>query len=881
VLAAGTRLGPYEVLAPLGAGGMGEVYRAHDPRLGREVAIKILPAEALADPARRARLAQEARAASSLNHPHIVTIHEIESADGVDFIVMEYVPGQTLDGLIPKHGMRVGEALRLAIPIADALAAAHAAGIVHRDVKPANVMVTRQGVVKVLDFGLAKLRHADAAAGKDDTTVGVESKLSRPGTVAGTLAYMSPEQASGGKVDARSDVFSFGAVLYEMVTGRRPFAGGSSAEMLASLLKEQPKPPSEIGSDVPKELERIIQRCLRKEPGRRFQHMVDVKIELEEIKEDTDSGTNARSVPVRRQRGLWAAAALIGVLALATGGLLLWRSRQPERPAPYLVPLTSTPGDETYPTFSPDGDQVAFAWNGEKGDNTDIYVKMVGSTETHRLTTDPAVDSYPSWSPDGRQIAFVRLSTGSAAGTIHVISPLGGSDRKLSDQPVAPGPLSWSPDGRWLATGAAYGGTFLQSDLPQGIRLIDASSGDVRSITSPTGPASHIEPALSPDGRHLAYASCPRNSCYVDVVELGPGYAPKEAARRLTRRLIWPQGLAWTRDGASVVYGDLLSGRLWRVSIQGDAPPARVEIAGLGTGFFFPAIAVSRDRLAFVRAGTRDAIYRFEAGRPPEAVAASSLPYWTWNPHLSPDGSRLAFESNRGGGGDEIWVAAADGSNPVQLTHGPGLWQGSPRWSPDGRSIAFDSYGEDGQWDIWTIDADGGSLRRVTSNPADDNQPTWSQDGRFIYFSSDRTGTATVWRVPVAGGREEEVARTGGGRSQEAPDGKTLFFQRASRAQSSPLLAVSLAGGPERTVVDCVTRQGFAVGVAGVYHVGCDGNARGLPLSLLDPATGRDRLLGTLEGFLEGLTVSPDGKTILYAKDAGEGSDLVLIENFR
>ncbi len=880
-LSHGTRLGPYEVIAPLGAGGMGEVYRARDTRLGREVAIKVLPAERLSDPVRRARFEQEARAVAALNHPHIVTIHEIERAGDTDFIVMELVPGKTLDALIPRTGMRLGEALRVAIPLADALAAAHAGGIVHRDLKPANVMVTPEGVVKVLDFGLAKLTQAEEASGEDATTLDAQARLSRPGTVAGTPAYMSPEQASGGPVDARSDIFSFGAVLYEMVTGRRPFGGGSSAEMLAALLKEQPKPPSEVVADVPKELERIILRCLRKDPGRRFQHMSDVKVELEEIKEDTDSGTKAPSLPVRRKSGLWVAAALMGALALATGGLLVSRARQPDRPAPSLVLLTSTPGDETYPTFSPDGDQIAFAWNGEKQDNTDIYVKMIGSTETHRLTTDPATDSYPSWSPDGRQIAFVRLSAGSPTGRIHVISPLGGSDRKLSDQPVAPGPLSWSPDGRWLATGAPWGGTFLRSNLPPGIRLVDVSSGEVRSITSPTGPASHMQPALSPDGRHLAYASCPRTSCYVDVVELRPGYAPKEAARRLTRRPIFPQGLTWTRDGASVVYGDMLSGRLWRVSIQGDAPPARVELAGLGTGSFFPAIAVSRDRLAFVRPGNSDAIYRFEAGRPPQAVAASSLPYWDWNPHLSPDGSRLAFESNRGGGGDEVWLAASDGSNPVQLTHGPGLWQGSPRWSPDGRRIAFDSYGEDGQWDIWTIDADGGSLRRVTSDPAEDNQPTWSQDGRFVYFSSDRSGTQTVWRVPVAGGREEEVARTGGGRSQEAPDGKTLFFQRASRAQSSPLLAVSLAGGPERTVVDCVARQGFAVGVAGVYHVGCDGDARGLPLSLLDPATGRDRLLGTLEGFVEGLTVSPDGKTILYAKYAGEGSDLMMIENFR
>ena len=340
-------------------------------------------------------------------------------------------------------------------------------------------------------------------------------------------------------------------------------------------------------------------------------------------------------------------------------------------------------------------------------------------------------------------------------------------------------------------------------------------------------------------------------------------------------------GLAWKRDGASLAYSDQLSGyRLWRVSVQGNEPPRQIEIGGFGAQW--PAIAASRDRLAFSRMGTQDDIYRFQVGRPAVPVVVSS--FSDWNPHLSPDGSRLAFESNRGGGGDEIWLAATDGSNPTQLTHGPGLLQGSPRWSPDGRRIAFDSYGEDGHSDIWTIDADGGSLRRLTSSPSAHAMPTWSHDGRFVYFTSDRAGAQTIWRVPVAGGPEEQVTHTGGGRCEEAADGQTLFFLRASG--NSPLLAVSLAGGQERTVIDCVPRFGYALGRAGIYHEGCGGDPRAVPLLLRDTATGRDRLLGTLErawaGELgRGLTVSADGSVILYSKVIGEGSDLVLIENFR
>jgi Tol biopolymer transport system component len=304
----------------------------------------------------------------------------------------------------------------------------------------------------------------------------------------------------------------------------------------------------------------------------------------------------------------------------------------------------------------------------------------------------------------------------------------------------------------------------------------------------------------------------------------------------------------------------------------------RIEVAGWADAFW-PTIALSRNRLAFERRLSTAHIYRFEVGRPSEAaVAASSLE--NFHPHLSPDGRRFAFESFRGGEGDAIWIAEADGSNPMQLTHGQGVHQGSPRWSPDGQRIAFDSLGEDGHSDIWTIDVDGGSPRHLTSDPGDETVPSWSHDGRFVYFSaSNREGGPGLWRIPASGGSEERLTLNGAGLADEAADGKTLFFQRDS--DSSPLLALPLAGGPERKVIDCVSARGFAVGPGGIYHLGCMANQRAVPLYLLDPATGRDRLLGKLERPYEGLTVSSDGKTILYGKLAGEGSDLMMIENFR
>src|SRR5713101_4913918 len=337
-LTLGSKLGSYEVLSLLGAGGMGEVYRARDTRLGRVVAIKVLPAERMADENRRRRFVQEAQAASALNHPNIVTIYQIESADGNDFIVMEYVPGKTLDTVIPRQGMRLGEVLRIAIPIADAVARAHAAGIVHRDLKPANVVVGSDGAVKVLDFGLAKLaalEEADSPKRETRSEDGDATPLSRPGTVAGTVEYMSPEQATGNTVDARSDVFSFGAVLYEMVTGRRAFAGNSTAETLAALMHEHPKAPRELAPDVPRDLERVILRCLQKDPDRRFQHMADVKVELQEIKDESDSQPAAAQAPARRRRHWWLAVALAGALLLAPVAVWLrWRPREIELAPP-------------------------------------------------------------------------------------------------------------------------------------------------------------------------------------------------------------------------------------------------------------------------------------------------------------------------------------------------------------------------------------------------------------------------------------------------------------------------------------------------------------------------------------------------------------------
>jgi serine/threonine protein kinase len=405
VIAPGTKLSHFEIVEKLGEGGMGVVYKARDLNLDRLVAIKILSAGAVSNPDRQARFVQEAKAASSLNHPNIITVYEIDTTAELPFIAMEYVDGKTLDRLIPSHGMPLDDALRYAVQITGASSDAHAAGITHRDLKPANVMVTDKGNVKVLDFGLAKLSEhsgegSGLAGGTAVATAGMQQLKTEEGTILGTFSYMSPEQAEGKKVDGRSDIFSFGVMLYQMLTGLRPFRGDSRLSTMAAILREEPRPAGELVTGLPAEVDRVLARAMRKDPARRFQTMADLKVALEELRDESSSGrlsmlaTTARPRP--KTRWPLIAGAVAAVLVLAAGVWMLRKAGQP-MPPQTIVPLTTYAGSELNPAFSPDGNQVAFSWDGEKQENFDIYIKLVeGGGTPVRLTTDPASDIRPA-----------------------------------------------------------------------------------------------------------------------------------------------------------------------------------------------------------------------------------------------------------------------------------------------------------------------------------------------------------------------------------------------------------------------------------------------------------------------------------------------------
>lgn len=498
----GSELGHFSLLEKIGEGGMGQVYKARDTRLERLVAIKLLAEARLTDADLRARFVQEAKAPSALNHPNIITIHEIGEHDGRTFIVMELVDGKPLNELIHRKGMRLTEALRIGAQVADALASAHAAGIVHRDLKPANIMVDAHGRVKVLDFGMAKL-FAPAAVGADEATrtLSLDRPVTEEGAIVGSVPYMSPEQAEGKPVDARSDIFSFGAVLYEMITGQRAFPGESRISTLAAVVEKDPPPPSGISSTTPPELDRLIARCLRKDVERRSQNMADVKLALEELRDESESGKLARpatAAPAGARRWLWPALAGASVLIAVTA--LAWtylNQSGTESKPPDLVRLSPDDGySYGKPAISPDGGFVAYV--SDRSGKDELWLHQVGGSDPIQLTHSAESVSFSSFFPDGKRIVYVTNSADGLRSTIQVMSALGGESRVLIQCGRF---MNWdpmlSPDGSRIAY-------FERSQAGWRLMTVSSSGGQPREL-----PAwAHMgwefgRVAWTPDSRYL------------------------------------------------------------------------------------------------------------------------------------------------------------------------------------------------------------------------------------------------------------------------------------------------------------------------------------------------------------------------------------------
>lgn len=734
----------YEILERLGEGGMGAVYRAVDTRLGRSVAIKLLRVGGTADAENKKRFIQEARAASALNHPHIITIYDIGHEAGVDFIVMEYVAGASLADVIGRAGLDIREALQYAVQIADALAAAHAAGIVHRDIKPSNIVVSEKGSIKVLDFGLAKLiESVDVTPIDEHLTTATEGSRKHPqtdeGTILGTAAYMSPEQAEGKRADARSDVFSFGALLYEMVTGRRAFHGDTKMSTLAAILAKEPDPPSRIVPGLSRDLEKVIVRCLRKSSERRWQSMADLKVALNELLEETESGSLA--APVSNPHRLWprrpirlAAIAIIamGVLAFSAWWAVL--SPTPADSRPFRMRLTADVGWTDYPAISRDGRILAYASDRSGEGNLDIWVQQVPDGAPVRLTRHAADDDDPSFSADGSKIAF---HSSRLEGGVYVVPTLGGEERLLAKRGYSP---RFSPDGAWIAYGVA--------ESPGGrIDVAPATGGPATPVTA--GFYLAQAPVWSPDGRFLLFwgqrhrDAPPENNVDWYVVPATGGPAVGTSVRRVLQREGFqgfhglPTPDAWVQVGNRILFhghvGD--SWNMWQVALS----PNTWQVSGAPQGVTFgttdeAAASVTADgRMAFISRTMSADIWslpvdtdRGTVQGPVTRVTQDAAD--DYDPTLSVDGSTLVFRSRRAGRYDVVLRNLGTGSETM-LTQTTA--DEHPAVSPDGTNVAY-SVPQNGKMPIFVMAATGGVPQQVCVDCGDVEQ--WSPDGGAILY---------------------------------------------------------------------------------------------------------------------------------------------------
>jgi eukaryotic-like serine/threonine-protein kinase len=888
--AAGQRIGRYKILSRIGAGGMGEVYLAEDTQLRRRVALKLLPVSFSNDGERVRRFEQEARAAARLAHPNVCIIHEVGQADnGCHFIAMEYVEGETLRQRLARGRLGVDAALDVGLQVARALAAAHAAGIVHRDVKPENIVLRSDGYAKVLDFGLAKLVEPVARTTSVDTAATNTSAVAletETGVVMGTASYMSPEQARGLRVDQRSDIFSFGAVLYEMLAGEVAFARESFVDTLHAIIHEDPPKLSEARPEAGTACERLVSHCMEKDPERRFQSASDLVFAIEALSEPTRSKPAVRlpRVPVKR---LWPAAAAVALVA-ATAAITWTVSRSstaPEQPWSLadvtLTPLTTDPGYEGEPSFSPDG--LAVAYVSDRTGNLEIFLKQVSGGPDVNLTNNSADDVQPSFAPDGKSIAFVSSRSGTSdvhfpmignemhGGDVWVMPALGGSARRIAESGNFP---SWSSDSSELLY---VSGPFFR----QRIMRVSASGGEPRELPITLGPATGNvmrirHPKFSPDMRWIVFYA---NDIFVVRAEGGE-------AKVVTKG----QYPTWSPDSRAIIYSNPEPGRnhsLWRVEFSSETGTASGDARPLTVGRgrdAYASISPDGKRIAFTAleetANLASIAFDAETGRstgtPRPLTDGKEL---ILNMSFSPDGSAVAYQVQRGAS-MHIWRLDRGGS-PVQLTSDPAFRDTYPEWSPDGSTIAFlrvSANDPRARASVWLMAADGANPRLVVPESSGCG---WLPDGRQLaYFSlSDRQ----IHVVDLSSKQTRRVTDEPGifDHICVSPDGKWIVY-RSTAEPEVDLRAISIDGGPSHPIPSTLGKDAhpffspsgrwlyFQPDHKNLYRV--PGPAQGwratAPERVTDfPSSGL---------YLEDPQASPDGRELIFARGLTRGDVWVM-----
>ncbi len=717
----------YRIVEKLGSGGIGVVYKAQDTHLHRDVALKFLHSDVGEASDAFLRFQREAQAASALHHPNILIIHDISREAGYDFIVMEYVAGTTLHPLIPRNGMRLNDVLKVAVQITNALATAHAAGIIHRDLKPSNIMVDDHGLVKVLDFGLAKLVYQGIGEAESTATTGT---LTGDGKIVGTPAYLSPEQAEGKPIDARSDTFSLGVMLYQMATGEHPFHGDSAVSVISSILKDSPVAPIEINPTLPPDLDRIIRRCLAKDPVRRYQTVVDLRNDLEELQEVVKGREASIVLRTRRvRRVLWPLLmAALGAAVFIAGSTMVWQYRQAKRAVPVHLnvafsKLTSQPGVEWFPSLSPDGKWVVYS-AGSSG-SRQIYLQSVSGQTPLDLSRDTTVDDdQPAFSPDGEQIAFCSSRDG---GGIFVMGRTGEAIRRVTHMGFHP---SWSPDGAQLAFTTVDVELYPQNAVGQSaLWIVKVSTGEMRSLYE--GDA--VLASWSPHNHRIAYTHRLGNPTQSAIWTIpAGGGTPKPVTKESATN--WNP--VWSPDGRYLYFSSDRRGsmNLWRVPIDEASGEPRGE---------------------------------------PEAITAPA-PYLA-HPSLSADGKHIAFTSALVTANIQRLALDPSGSvrgEPAWVTTGSLRWS-NPSPSPDGNWVAIYSLVQP-EGHLYLVHPDGTAMRQLTSDSSIDRMPRWSPDGNWVACFSTRSGGLELWKIRPDGSDLQQITEGGAAYLAWAPDGSRI-----------------------------------------------------------------------------------------------------------
>lgn len=838
-LTPGDRLGPYEILSLLGEGGMGAVWKARDTRLGRVVALKVLSSDSVSESARQ-RLMQEARAASVLQHPNIVTLHDVGSENGIDYLVMEFVAGETLEARLRNGPLAVSEIVALGKTLAMALAHAHEQGIVHRDLKPGNIMLSSSGIPKLLDFGLAK-RVIPEAIAQDEATV-VAGPATQQGTILGTVAYMSPEQAEGKRIDGQSDLFSFGAVLYEMATGRRAFAGSSTLSTLSAILRDEPPAPRKIVPQLPRALEDVIVRCLRKQPAERYASAAELAQALEGIGQ-TGAG---------KQRQVYAAIAAIVIVAL--GGVWLGRAGREKDSAPRVkvTRLTTMRGAEMYPQFSPDGQRFSFVTADDDGEAMLHVQERATGAPIAKYNLGRGFTRSLRWSSDGKQVVYLR-DRWILMRTLEAPD----SEKRITEIAEVQAPsLDWSRDGSMLAYvdrgGSSGHSIFLHSLAPR----------EKRMLTS-IGAWSDNHPIFSPSGKQIAFVRMFDNTRLAVFVTAVGGGEP----RQISNLFLSISSLAWSPDGEWVYVAGRQeeNGGVWRVPVDGDAK----SVPQLVTNGFLTSLSIAGGsplRILSSEQQMKQEILRTpvkadgslgEAAPVPEASSTESESY----PAYSPDGTRIAFVSERSGSA-QVWVTEGAGARRVTNL---GRRAAAPRWSPDGKWLVCSVVEDVGRW-IYVVGLDG-SARKLIEGA----RPSWSGDGKWVYFMQHAGGRAEVFKIPAEGGKKTQVTQNGGFESLAAPDGRGWFCLKSNLEAD---LVRILPEGKEELIAQGVSEGAWAVSKDFVWY----SSRQGL-LMTYSLVGGQVRGRGRVQRRGQGFSVSPNQRWLLTSGGADRReADIVMLE---